>query len=234
MVVARADEPSTLLGGLLPAGTSVAEAFGDGMPGGLFPDEQALIARAVERRRQEFATGRRCAREALAGLGFPPAPVLAGPRREPVWPPGVVGSITHCDGYRAAAVARSRDALSLGVDAEPNAPLPRDVLASIATATEIARVRELAITEPGTSWDRLLFSAKESLYKTWFPVTRRWLGFKEAEVSLGGPGGTFTARLLGSGLPYGDSELTMIKGYFAVARGLVITAIAVPPPGARQ
>lgn len=78
------------------------------------------------RRQREFATARSCARTALARLGVPPVPVLASPRGAPRWPAGVVGSITHCDGYRAAAVAYTRDVVSLGIDAEPDEPLPND------------------------------------------------------------------------------------------------------------
>ena len=66
------------------------------MPGEpVFPGEEDLIANAVDSRRREFVTARRCAREALAKLGHAPGPIRVGPRREPQWPTGLVGSITH-------------------------------------------------------------------------------------------------------------------------------------------
>src|SRR5690242_4153856 len=90
---------------LLPAGVAAAEEFQDRLDAALFPAEAAQIQGAVEARRREFATGRHCARQALAALGVPATPLLSGGHREPLWPAGVVGSITHCTGYRAAAVA---------------------------------------------------------------------------------------------------------------------------------
>src|SRR6516225_8640665 len=91
---------------------------------GLFPAEEPAVRTAGPRRRAEFTAGRRCAREALARLGLPAAPVLAGRAGEPRWPAGVTGSITHCAGYRACAVARTADVTALGIDAEPDARLP--------------------------------------------------------------------------------------------------------------
>lgn len=113
-----------MIGDLLPPNVAAAEAWEDPTDAGLFPDEEALVANAVAKRRSEFATARRCAREALARLGMPPAPILSGPKREPQWPVDVVGSITHCEGYRAAAVARAGDVRALGIDAEPHAAFP--------------------------------------------------------------------------------------------------------------
>jgi 4'-phosphopantetheinyl transferase EntD len=86
---------------------SPAEAFDDPPDGVLFPEE-AAISRAVEKRRRDFRTVRHCSRRALRELGVPPTAVAPGERRKPVWPPGVVGSLTHCTGYRAAAVAHIR------------------------------------------------------------------------------------------------------------------------------
>ena len=88
----------------------------------LFAQEAVAVDRAVPRRRAEFAAGRRCARAALARIGIPPAPLLRGEDREPLWPDGAVGSITHCAGYVAAAVAATEVMLSVGIDAEVHAP----------------------------------------------------------------------------------------------------------------
>jgi 4'-phosphopantetheinyl transferase EntD len=96
----------------------------------------------------------------------------------------VAGSITHCEGYRAAGVARTTAIATMGLDAEPNEPLPDGVLDVIALDSERARIAELSAAEPAVRWDRLLFSAKESVYKAWFPVAQRWLDFEEATLSL--------------------------------------------------
>jgi len=106
------------------AAGSDREVFGDPPAAPLFPEDERAVARAVGKRRREFATARFYARTALARLGLDPAPIVPGPRGEPGWPAGVVGSMTHCAGYRAAAVARAEDVLTIGVDAEPDEPLP--------------------------------------------------------------------------------------------------------------
>jgi 4'-phosphopantetheinyl transferase EntD len=213
---------------ILPPGVVVVETFQDEPGAALFPEEEAVIARAVDKRRREFTSGRVCAHAALARLGVPPAPLLPGLRGAPRWPDGVTGSITHCAGYRAAGVARTRDVASLGLDAEPNEALPDGVLAVIARDGERTRIGRLEATDPGVPWGRLLFSAKESVYKTWFPLAGRWLGFDQAEITIGALDGTFTARLLVPGPLVAGSPLTVLHGRWLADRGLVATAVVVP------
>lgn len=200
---------------VLPPGVAWAEATSDDAPAPLFAAEAAHVVRAVDARRREFATVRACARRALASLGVPAAPILPDPSGAPIWPEGVVGSMTHCAGYRAAAVARASEIRALGIDAEPHEPLPDDVLDLIASPDERARLGDLTADVHG---DRLLFSAKEAAFKAWFPLSRARLDFTAAAVTLH-PAHTFTARL-------GDGEL--LRGRWAVAGGLVLTAVALP------
>ena len=216
-----------MIGLLMPPGVVVADARGP-IPGeALLPEEEPLVERAVPKRRAEFTTVRTCARQALAELGFGPVPLLSGPKREPLWPDGVVGSLTHCDGYRAAAVAWATDLASLGIDAEPHDALPEGILPRVSLPEEQTHLRRLP---PGVHWDRLLFSAKESVYKTWYPLARRWLGFEEARLEFRpGPDptrGTFVAELLVPGMPpVGGRRVTSFEGRYAVGTGLVATAI---------
>jgi 4'-phosphopantetheinyl transferase EntD len=114
-----------LLRGILPPMVAVEETFGTPYDVRLFPEERSAIAGAVEKRRREFVGARFCARSALEQLGLPAAPILPGPGGAPLWPEGVVGSITHCDGYCASAVASARGVLAVGIDAEPAAPPAR-------------------------------------------------------------------------------------------------------------
>ncbi len=213
---------------ILPPEVIAVEAFEDPPGFTLFTEEAALLARAMDKRRHEFATGRHCARAALARLGVPPAPLLPGPYGAPRWPAGVVGSITHCDGYRAAAVAWDRDVVTLGLDAESVGPLPDGVLRLVSDVSEQAWIRELSAARPEMCWDRLLFSAKESVYKAWFPLAGRWLDFAEASVTVDPDAGTFAAALLVPGPIVGGRTLTGFAGRWMIARGLVLTAIAVP------
>ncbi len=207
---------------ILPSWVASAEAFCDPPEATLFPEEEAAVARAVDKRRREFTTARHCARQALGRLGLPPVPILPGERGAPGWPSGVTGAITHCAGYRAAAV--SLRALTVGIDAEPHEPLPDGVLSAVSLDRERAELRRLG---GGVHWDRLLFSAKESVYKAWFPLALRWLDFEEAHVTFD-PSGTFTARLLVPGPQVGGGRLTGFTGRWLVSDGLLVTAIALP------
>ena len=212
-----------------------AEALDDPPDAVLYPGEAELITRAVDKRRREFRTVRHCARRALRQLGLPPVAVLRGERGEPLWPPDVVGSMTHCSGYRAAAVAHSCDVHALGIDAEPNEPLPAGVLDAIASAHEQGRLSQLAAADGTIHWDRLLFCAKEPVYKAWFPLTRRWLGFEDAAVTIelgttDPTQGTFAARLLVPGISNAGRSSTRLDGKWLRSDELVITAIALPAP----
>jgi len=223
---------SKLMSSVLPStGASVAnlasaELYSD--PPGLapMPDEEPLIARSVAKRRNEFITVRHCARLALGELGLPPVPILKGDKGEPCWPDGVVGSLTHCAGYRGAVVGRGAAVRSVGVDAEPHDVLPHGVPDAISLPEERS---ELAALPAGVHWDRILFCAKEATYKAWFPLTKRWLGFEDAHITFGvdgsGSGGTFESVILIDGATLSGPPLTSLAGRWSVERELVLTAI---------
>jgi 4'-phosphopantetheinyl transferase EntD len=211
---------------LVPPGVATAEAYGDPPGARLLPAEEPVVARAVDKRRREFTTGRHLARQALAALGVAPVPLLPGPRGAPGWPDGTTGSITHCAGYRAAAAAPATAVASVGIDAEPDEPLPAGVLDAIALPAERTMVDRLLAAGPAVCWDRLLFSAKESVYKAWFPLTHRWLDFAEAELELD-PDGTYTARLLVPGPVVGGRTVGRFAGRWRCGAGLVATATVV-------
>lgn len=166
----------------------------------LLPQERELVEGATAGRVAEFAAGRHCARLALASLDPDLAgmPVLRDHRGAPEWPPGVVGSVTHCAGWTGAVVARSRRSrfgrgvAAIGVDAEPIAPLPAGVVEVVASVDEREALARLRAEQPGIAWDTLLFSAKEATYKAWYPLTGVLLGHESVEVSLS-PAGAFTA-----------------------------------------
>ena len=226
----RWPRPAGLIAGLLPPAAAAAESAGDPPDAGpgLFPAEEAVMRTAGPRRRAEFTAGRLCARAALARLGVPAAPILPGPAGEPRWPPGVTGSITHCSGYLACAVARAADVAAIGIDAEPDAGLPAGLIEVVATGAERAWIRRQAAARPAVCWDRLLFSAKEAVGKLWYPLAGQWLGFHEAAVGLA-TGGTFTVCLPGPGPAAGDHRGTRMTGRWLARDGLIVTAIAWAP-----
>jgi 4'-phosphopantetheinyl transferase EntD len=219
---------SPVLPGTVSEDLAYAEVYSD--PPGLtpLPDEEPLIAKSVAKRRNEFITARHCARIALGELGVPPVPILKGDKGEPCWPDGVVGSLTHCTGYRGAVVGRAGPVRSVGIDAEPHDVLPQGVLDAITLEQER---HEIAALPEGLHWDRILFCAKEATYKAWFPLTKRWLGFEDAHITfeIDSPGmgtvGVFVSKILIDGETLSGSPLTALRGRWSVERGLVLTAI---------
>lgn len=206
---------------LLPPGVTSSEAFDDAAPAPLFPAEAALMEGRRARRRRQFATARACARRCLTQLGRRPVPLLPGPGGAPQWPSGVVGSITHCDGYRGAVAARAAAVEALGIDAEPSGPLPKGVLGLITSPSERAHLSDLTAADPSLPWDRIFFSAKEAAYKAWYPATGIWLGFRDATLALS-PEGTFTTTLRP---PAPTSVDPVYEGRWLAGPELVLTAV---------
>jgi len=166
--------------------------------GELLPEEAACIRRAVAKRRREFTAGRVCAREALSKLGIHDFPLVVGESRVPVWPPGVVGSISHCKGFCGVAVARQAEVVGIGLDVERAEPIEPELLVRICTPRERERLAPRAgAPDPG----KLTFCAKESFYKCYFPLTRTFLGFQDVEVEFEPERRGFRARLLRAEAP---------------------------------
>jgi 4'-phosphopantetheinyl transferase EntD len=151
---------------------------------------------------------------------------LPGPNRAPVWPEGVVGSITHCTGYCAAAVGRRGELRALGIDAELNEPLPAGVAQLVCTEAEVAWTE--TAPQGGAPWQTLIFSAKESVYKAWQPLTGAWLGYLDAELSIVPGSGAFEARLLVPPQLGLAAESMVLRGRFAITATHVFTAVALP------
>lgn len=152
----------------------------------LYEEEKALVTNAVPKRVVEFRAGRHCAREALSMLGRRPVPILAK-NRAPIWPEGVVGAITHCDGFCGAVLAAQPLAKGIGFDA-----LPANAVSAQAW-TEIASSYEQRST-PTPVWRTIAFCAKEAIYKAQYALTHSWLGFQDVSIESFGPG-MFRARL---------------------------------------
>lgn len=193
------------------------------------PEEAETVRRAVEKRRVEFARGRSCVRAALVAAGGPAAPVLVGPSREPLFPSGFVGSITHCEGLVAAAVARGGPArlstegaglAGLGIDAEEAQRLTPEIVDMVVTGYErptASDSEEACVT----------FSAKEALFKAVFPLSGAWLGFRE--VGLDVSGSRFSVGWTADSVDEEVSaSLERLEGRWRRVGGLVLTACWVP------
>lgn len=207
---------------ILPAGIGIGTAD----PWEEYPPEPGGPARATPARLREFAAGRRAVRRAMAAADMPEQAVPMGPDRAPVWPQGVSGSITHSAVACLAIVASSRKFNVLGIDLEPDRPLPADL------AQVICLPQELAWLDAQTADARgplatLIFSAKESAYKAQYPLTNQLLGFDTLRIDL--RGNCFTATFL---QPVGRfAAQDTLCGRWARGEGHFATAIAAQIPG---
>ncbi|MGH8047329.1 MAG: 4'-phosphopantetheinyl transferase family protein [Chthoniobacterales bacterium] len=211
---------------LLPSNVTVVEKHELVSDFSLHAEEVSALGEANSKRREEFTTARACAREALERIGFPNIAVPAGPKGEPIWPHGVTGSITHCEGFYACALARSSAPLAIGIDTEINQPLPAGVLHDVADNREAGRMNSLSQMLPSVSWDRVLFSAKESVYKAWFPLANAWLGFEDAAVTIDPTENTFRARLLVQGPSIDGTPVRGFKGRWSANEHFIATAVS--------
>lgn len=198
------DEVATALGEVLPEGVVVAVDDPNLPPeqGDMFAAEMAAIARAVPKRRAEFAAGRRAAHKAMEALGQLPSPVIMGPDRAPVWPAGLVGSISHCGSVALAVAGYEAHYAGLGIDVEPDAALPDDVIAAVTTPPER---RWLAQGRQRGQAARVLFSAKECVFKLLYPMRGEMFDFADVEITLDEDGGGFSARWTKGGTDIGHS-----------------------------
>jgi 4'-phosphopantetheinyl transferase EntD len=182
-------------------------------------EEEALGSRAVEARRAYFAFGRAAARDALHELGISDAAIGRGPAGEPLWPPGVVGAISHAGDVATAIVGRWSDYAGLGVDVEQlsRGPSPR-AARLVCRPTEM----EWVDVESGTERLTMLFSAKEAVFKALYPIERVWLGFADAELAFRADLGGFEARLIKSaGDAYPAGFVLQVRS--RVVDGLVVS-----------
>ncbi len=170
----QALDRSGLLHGL---GWSVSAPCDD--PGALFDVERNAMRRAVPARVAEFTGGRIAARAALAQIGVAPQPIAMGADRAPLWPRGVLGSISHAGGLCLAVAARG-PWRGIGVDIEPDADMDPDLIDTIAAPGELSGLAPLT---PGRAATRI-FSAKEAAYKAQFPLTRAVFGFDAMQARM--------------------------------------------------
>jgi 4'-phosphopantetheinyl transferase EntD len=215
------------LAGLLPPAVAFAEMHLSELPDPLLGSEPEMIEGASARRKVEFTAGRSCARRALALLGRPAEPIPAAADRLPIWPPGITGSISHSQSHCVAAVAfKTSTVQTLGIDIEQADAVDLDLADAICTRTE----RDWLVRQSAGMRQRLLtgiFSAKESVFKAQYHLSRALFGFDTIHLDLAFEHGVFSARFERDVLPFNSGYVT--SGRIAFRRGHVVTAVTIPP-----
>ena len=217
-------QPSPTIAGLFAVHVAAFEARGPVDPRVLAPEEAAHVERAVPKRVGEFAAGRACARRALEELGTRDFILRVGPEREPLWPAGIAGSITHTAGFCAAVAAHTTLVAALGLDAERREAVHRRLWRQIATPEEICWLESLD-SDQANEMATLIFSAKEAFYKCQFGVTREWLNFNDVSVSVGPR--DFEIRPLRT-LALEAHATPPWRGRHALERSLVVAGCSLP------
>ena len=215
------DKPEKTIQLLFPPEVITEEMTSPPSLANLHPAEQACIAEAGLKRRLDFAAGRVCARRAMVQLGVDGFPLLVGEKGQPVWPPGIVGSISHCEGYYGAAVARERKIRSVGLDIERLQELNDEFARLVCTRQELDWIQTLPSDQRHVA-AVLLFSAKECLYKCQFPLTGQWLDFQDVRVSVQMDDDRFEVT---SATARQSDDMVRLTGKYLVRSGCVFTGM---------
>ncbi len=203
---------------LLGPHVETEEADPHSVSGGLMKAEEEAIEGAAQTRVEQFTAGRVCSRIALGRLGVATTtPILRGEDRAPIWPRGFVGTISHTDTWCAAAVARTDDVRALGIDLESATPLKESLWRRVCTPKERDWLHDLP--EPGIT-GKIIFSAKEAVYKCQYLLTSQFLGFHAVEVEL--EDGSFSATFQQEAGEFRPGDV--VSGSYLVEQGLVATA----------
>jgi 4'-phosphopantetheinyl transferase EntD len=199
-----------LISGLLAPGIFGAEMDDVGQAVPLHLQEEILVAQAGAKRRRDFALGRACARAALAALGQEDAAIGRSENGVPLWPAGVLGSITHTKGYAAALVAGAGHVRGLGIDAERVGGVTRDLWPRLFDVAECDYLSETDVRQQQV-FATLFFSAKEAVYKA--SGTQSGLPFRAIHITPEERG--FTATWSGK----------LLRGRYVLRDDLIVTAV---------
>lgn len=138
--------------------------------------ERSQMSTSVDRVLRASAAARILARQLFRAAAAPaPADICKGKSGAPIWPDGFAGSISHDDDFAIAAISRTRDFRSIGIDVEPCTPLPRELSEIVAKPSEISQADKLRMPH------KLLFCIKEAVYKAVNPIYDVFLDYHDIE-----------------------------------------------------
>jgi 4'-phosphopantetheinyl transferase EntD len=218
-------QEKTLASRLFPETVVTAETTVFPPAEALHPEELRQVRGAVIQRIREFAAGRACARAGLAELGIPDLTLLSGDDRLPTWPPGIAGSITHTANYCAAAIVPTDRVRSIGLDAEPNEPLDRELFPYVCSPSELLWLSANACSEKDQGLlARLMFTVKEAVFKSQYPITHHYLEFDEVQVTVDLNSGGFRAVVASHKSLNGLS----FSGEYLLTQDLILAGVLFP------
>lgn len=190
-------------------------------------EEAYLKTLKVEKRRRDYWLGRVCAHQALIELGVSDQPILRKKNRAPIWPKTIVGSITHSGLWAAAAVAKEENVRGIGIDIEElNRSINIDIQRHVCTLEE----REWLARYPSDQLEtylKVIFSAKESIFKCFHPFSGIYLNFHDARVSLNQESSCFEFTLLKSCGP-GFEVGFQYRGKYEMVQEMIFTSLWIP------
>jgi|SRR3569833_228619 len=212
---------SAQLGNLFPAGVVAVELLSEAPRTVLTESELTSISHCAAKRISDFTRGRACAKRGLAELGIQDFSLLAGEKREPLWPPDIVGSITHTTGFAAAVVTRRGPIEALGIDCEVIESVGADLWERICTPAEQARLHQLPEAQ-ARQQAALIFAAKEAFYKCQFPLSRQWVGFEDVSIEVSAGRFRVVPQVR---LPVTDEWVASVEGRYEYRDVWVVTGV---------
>lgn len=176
------------------------------------------LPHAVPARLREFVAGRHAARMAMQAAGLPKVALPVGADRAPVWPDGVIGSLTHSRTLCLAVAGRAGALSGIGIDLEPATPLERNLWDSILLPEEQINLMRAPADQRGIL-AKTVFSAKEAAYKAQYPISRTLFGFEVMVIELAGD--RFSAMFRDPIPPFAAGH--RIEGRIIATEGQIVT-----------
>ncbi len=192
----------------------------------LLSEEQAVAESfGSKKRRDEFTLGRICAHKALSRFGLESETILRNSEtREPCWPNSVWGSISHSAGFAAVAVGLKKEINGIGIDLESiSSSIDIKISRHVCVASELEWLGSLKIKQARRAL-RIIFSAKESIFKCLYPRTKTYFSFKDAEVSLDDDEKKFSFKILKS-FPYKIQQNFPQQGRYSEMDKMLLTSV---------
>ncbi len=194
----------------------------------IHPEEEAYTQSIkAKQRRVEFLLGRACAHQALSAFQLSDSPILRDQNNAPIWPETVIGSIAHTQQKAVACAGKRTEIQGIGIDIED---LERSINPNIQRHVCLPQEKEWLARLPSDEllkYLKIIFSAKESIFKCFYPLSQVYLHFQDAHIEFGGDSSYFEFTLLktcGSEFRKGFQH----QGTYQISQDMVLTAVWVP------